>query len=147
MKNKLLYLLAVALMVVTACSSETYHNSAETLPLEAQQYLSDYFESAVSAVKVEKNVIGNVDEYEVTLADGTEITFNAEGMAEETEAAHGTTLPDGVIPAEIKTYLAEHQKGAGVVKIERHRSGYELDLSNGLEVKFDRNGQFTGFGD
>ncbi len=147
MKKILLYVMAVGLVIVTACSSETYKNSAETLPLEAQQYLSDYFESAVSVVKVDKNVIGNVDEYEVTLADGTEVTFNSEGFPEETEAARGAVLPDGVVPVEARTYIAENQKGAGVVKIERSRSGYEVELTNGLEVKFDANGRFVGISD
>lgn len=133
--------MAVGLVVVTACSSETYNNSAEALPLEAQQYLSDYFESAVSVVKVDKNIIGGVDEYEVTLADGTRVTFNSEGLAEETEAARGDVLPDGVLPAGVRAYLAEHQKGARVVKIERRHGGYEVELTNGLEVKFDTDGR------
>lgn len=147
MKKILLYTYVLGLAALTSCTSETYNNSAETLPLEAQQYLSDYFESAVSVVKVDKNLVGSVEEYEVTLEDGTQLKFNGEGLPIESEAARGATLPSGVVPDSVRNYLDEQHPGLGVTQIERVRNGYEIKLTNGVEMKFATDGTLLDYDD
>lgn len=149
MKTKLLILTTATLLgaAMTACSSETYQNDAKALPLDAQQYLADNFDAAVSVVKVDNTITGSPDEYEVTLADGTKIKFDGDGIMEEVEAARDTILPADVIPAGIITYLTNNHNGAGVVKLERERNGYDITLANGIEMKFDSNGKLLDYDD
>ena len=38
--------------------------------------------------------------------------------------------------------VRQHYAGQYIRKIERDRHGYEVKLTSGLELKFDRNGRF-----
>lgn len=54
-------------------------------------------------------------------------------------------MPGSFVPNAIQTYVANNQKGAKVVGIERTRGGYDIELSNGIEMKFDKNGNFKRY--
>lgn len=42
-----------------------------------------------------------------------------------------------VIPEPIKTHIAATFPGAQILKFDRNRRGYEVKLTNGLEVEYD----------
>lgn len=55
----------------------------------------------------------------------------------------GQTNPiDDNLPEAILTYLAANYPNATILEVEREDEGYEIELSNGMELKFDQNGQF-----
>lgn len=115
------------------------------LPVAAQIALKDNFKSDVNTVKVDKS-FGHIDDYEVTLADGTEISFDKHGIWESIESGVNTTVPSGLIDSTILDYVAQAQPGSKVIGIERERTGnYEITLSNGVEMKFNRNGEFVKY--
>ena len=43
-----------------------------------------------------------------------------------------------VVPAEINSYVSQNYPGQKILKIDRSHSRYEVDLSNGLELKFNK---------
>jgi NOL1/NOP2/fmu family ribosome biogenesis protein len=44
-----------------------------------------------------------------------------------------------VVPVTIQKYVSQHYPDAKVVKIEvTDRKGYEVDLSNGFDIEFDK---------
>ena len=47
-------------------------------------------------------------------------------------------VPDAVVPQQIKDYAAKNYADKKIVKIECNSYGYEIELDNGVEIKFDK---------
>lgn len=56
--------------------------------------------------------------------------------------ANIAVVPAKLIPANIANYVNKNFKGATIVKIDKEHYGYEVELSNGLDLKFNCNGSF-----
>ena len=146
MKKVLLTLLLAAVVSITASARDSYSRDAASLPTAARTILKNNFKSEVSLIKIDKD-FGRVSEYEVILTDGTEITFDRAGNWKEVEVRQNSQVPSKFIPAAISSEVKRLQKGLKVVGIEKKRSGYEVTLSNGIEMKFNSQGRFTGYDD
>lgn len=72
------------------------------------------------------------------LANGTELEFDQAGEWKEVET-RTYAVPAAIIPAEIRQQVTAKYPNATIIKISRDRVDYEVDLSNGVELKFDRN--------
>lgn len=142
MKYTILFaLLAVFSIGIASCSNETTTNDMSQLPAKVQTSIKDNFKANVLSATTEKNTFGD-DEYEVVLSDGSKVKYEGDEW-EEVSVPTGGTVPESFISAPIREYLAANQPTATVVKIERDKKGYEVTLSNGLELKFDLAGKFV----
>jgi hypothetical protein len=56
-------------------------------------------------------------------------------------------IPAALVPASIQQYVKATFSGASVVKIDKERHGYDVELSNGVELKFNHQGAFIGYDD
>ena len=74
-------------------------------------------------------------EYEVDLTSGAEIDFKSDGDWKEVKAARGKAVPSAIVPAAIAKYVSKNFSGQTIVEISRKRGGYEVELSNGSELK------------
>lgn len=144
MKKTLLTLASVLLLTFTACSSENYSHDAQTLPEKAQSMISQYFKSAISVVKEEKEAFSG-KEYEVVLSNGCEITFDGNGEWKNIETPVNLSVPEALILPSISNYVVNHHKGATIVGIEKNKKGYEVELSNGVEIQFNQEGGFLQY--
>ncbi len=145
MIKKLLFaLIAIIGLSTTAMASDKYVHDASVLPKGAQTTLSKNFKSKVSVVKVDKD-FGRVSEYEVVMTDGAEVTFDRDGNWKEVEVNVSKSVPSGFVPAGVTNYVKANQKGQRVVGIEKTRGGYDVELSNGVEMKFDKDGNFIRY--
>lgn len=143
--KRLATIAALALCIgLSASAKDTYARSASVLPRAAQTVLSSNFKAKVSVVKIEKNM-GGISEYEVVLTDGTEISFDRGGNWDNIETAANKAVPSALVPASISSYVSKNQRGAKIIGIDRDRHGYEVELSNGVEMKFDRSGNFIRY--
>lgn len=143
--KRLLLILALVIGVTAGVSArDNYAHDASVLPKAAQSILKQYTKAKVSLVKIEKD-FGRVSEYEVILDDGTEVTFDKNGNWENVEVNVNKSVPAGFVPKSISDYVKKNQKGARIVGIEKERNGYEVELSNGIDMKFDKNGNFLRF--
>jgi hypothetical protein len=86
------------------------------------------------------------NDYTVYLDDGTKIEFNGSGKWESVKN-HNGKIPAGVVPTAIQGYISKHYPAFGIEKIEHKRYGYEVELTNDLDLKFDLNGRFVGIDD
>ena len=145
MKKILLLALAFATFAVTPTMAEDVAISAHKLPGEAQKFLKSYFaqNKVVTAVH-EKDVSDN--DYTVILDNGTKIEFDASGKWESVKNRNGK-MPAGLVPVKIQGYISEHYNSFGIEKIERKRYGYEVELTNDLDLKFSTDGRFIGLDD
>lgn len=143
--KKLLLIFALLLgMASGASAKDNYAHDASVLPPAAKTTISKNFKADVSLVKIEK-ALGVVKEYEVILTDGTEITFDSKGNWENVETNINKSVPSGFIPKSIADFVKKNQSGAKIIGIEKEHSGYEVELSNGVDIKFDKNGNFKKY--
>ena len=146
MKKIFLMLAVIIGSAAMAVASDVIGHNALSLPAAAQTELKRNFKAEVSLVKADKT-IGRITEYEAILTDGTEVTFDRSGNWKEVEVRRNGEVPSAYVPAEIKSYVKQYQKGAKVIGIEKTRSGYDVELSNGVDMKFAKDGKFKGYDD
>ena len=138
--KKLIISLLMLVGVVAACQArDEYSRDAGVLPQAARTVIGKNFKSKVGIVKIDKD-FGRVSEYEVTLDDGTEITFDRNGNWKDVECNSRRSVPDGFILPAIRKYVAKNYKNVKIVGVEKERNGYEISLSNGIDMKFDKQG-------
>lgn len=140
------FILLITLMISVVCASarSNYSHNTADLPMAAQTILKNNFKASVSHIKIEKD-FGKISEYDVILTDGSEITFDRNGNWKEIEVKNTSSIPSGLIPDAISTYVKNNQKKVKITGIEKNRGGYEVELSNGVEMKFDSNGKFLRY--
>ena len=145
MKKILLSVLAIATLAVTPTMAEDVAITAQKLPKEAQKFLSVHYpQNKVLSATHDRDITDN--DYTVYLDDGTKIEFDGSGKWESIKN-HNGKIPAGIVPAEIQKYIAAHYPSLGVEKIEHKRYGYEVELTNDLDMKFSSNGKFIGLDD
>lgn len=109
--------------------------SKNQLPAQAQSFLNENFADVkISYAKQETDFIER--SYEVVLADGTKLEFTKKGNWKEVDCRY-SEVPSAIVPALIKNFINENYSGSRVLKIERDSRGYEVKLSNKLELKFN----------
>lgn len=145
-KKMLVMAVAVLGLATVATAKDTYAHDASVLPKAAQTTLANNFKSKVSVIKIEKD-FGRVSEYEVIMTDGTEISFDRNGNWDNVEIGMNGTIPSAFIPKAIASYVKANQPGQKIVGIDKERSGYDVELSNGVEMKFNKQGQFIRYDD
>ena len=139
-------LLFSALTAITFATSSTTARdiaiTADKLPQEAKKFLNDYFpQNSVVSATHDNDITDN--DYTVILDNGTKIEFDSAGRWESVKSRNGK-MAAGVVPAAIQGYITEHYPTFGIEKIERKRFGYEVELTNNIELKFDSKGKFMG---
>lgn len=145
MKKILFLALAVATLAVTPTMAEDVAITAQKLPQEAQKFLNTHFaQNKVVSAMHDRDISDN--DYTVILDNGTKIEFDAKGKWESVKSRSGK-MPAGIVPVRIQGYITEHYPTSGVEKIEHKRYGYEVELTNDLDLKFDSNGKFVGIDD
>ena len=142
MKKIILSVLATAALAIAPAMADDVPITVEKLPAKAQEFLKANFakNSVVSAMH-DRDFTDN--DYTVYLDNGVKVEFDGSGKWDSIKGA----VPSAVIPAKIKNYLSQHYASFNVVKIDRKRYGYEVELNNDLELKFDVNGNFLGLDD
>jgi len=138
MKKVLVLLLSVLALNVNAFADRPITFSQ--LPQKAQQFITKHF----SGVEVFSATVD--DDYEVYLANGTKVEFTLQGEWKEVKCAGGA-VPAAIIPAAISKYVKTNFANASIIKIDKKYSGYEIELNNGVELKFDKNGNFLSYDD
>lgn len=142
MKRLIMSLALIAGVTLGAVARDEYAKDSSVLPENAQQTISNNFRSEVSSVKIDRN-FGVISEYEVKLSDGTEISFDCYGDWESIEANKSKYVPASIIMKPITDYVAKsYNSDTRIIGIERDRNGYEVDLSNGLDLHFTHAGKF-----
>lgn len=113
--------------------------NVKELPAKAQTLLSKHFkDQKVMLATIESGVLSR--SYDVVLRNGTKLEFDKKGNLTEIDCKQGI-VPSQLIPQPIKNYLKENYKGAAVRKIELNKKEYEVELTNGIDLTFNRHFQ------
>lgn len=78
--------------------------------------------------------------YDVIFESGDKIEFDRSGNWEEVDC-NSAGVPTAILPAAVKQFVATKHKDAKVMKISKDRNSTEVELSNGWELEFDKNGK------
>lgn len=139
-KIKFLLMMAMVMTMSLTMSADDDDRviTFDQLPQAAQTFLKANF-----ATKVPLVVTADWDDYTIRYESGEKIEFNRSGDWKDIEC-YNNKVPTSVIPEQIVNYVKQNYPGKSVIKIERHRSVYEVKLNNGMEVEFNRNFQVIG---
>lgn len=144
--KKLFVAFAVIFSVLTASARSNYSHDIEVLPEAAQAVLKQNFKADVSHIKIGKE-FGKIRKYDVVLTDGSEISFDKHGNWNDIEVGRYESVPKALIPRPISTFVNNNQNRYSVTGIEKSHSGYDVELSNGVEMKFTEKGKFIRYDD
>lgn len=107
----------------------------ENLPDNSKEFIQKYFsEKDISFIKVETEILSK--SYEVYFVNGSKVEFDRKGEWETIDCIN-KRIPDGIVPGKIAEHIAKNHFQSSIVKIERDRRDYEIELDNDLEIKFD----------
>lgn len=110
------------------------------LPAKAKTFINQHFKG----VKV-MNVIQDKDvfskDFDVNFENGTKVEFDRTGNWKEIKTLSGS-VPSSLVPAKIKQYISNNYKGANIVEINKDAYKIDVELSNGVDLDFDKNGNF-----
>ena len=142
--KRLLKILMIAICCMLSCNVVANADndkpiSVNALPAKAQSLLNQHFNGQkVMLATIESGVISK--SYDVVLKNGTKLEFDKKGNLTEIDCKQAT-VPANLIPQAIKNYLKDNYAGQSVKKIEIKRNEYEIELSNGLDLTFNKHFQ------
>ncbi len=136
---KKLTFLFVSLFVlnVTVWAGHDKPIQVSQMPKVAQQFIETHFAGkSVALAKVETEFLEK--NYDVIFTNGDQLEFDKKGNWIKVDCEH-SQVPEAIIPAAIQKYVSQHYPGVKVVKIElTDHKGYDVDLSNGIDIEFDK---------
>lgn len=141
MKQKFILLSAIALfaMFVTGCDNEKSVQSKDYNP-QVVEYVNTHFANH-KILSYVKDTDGLDTSYDVALSDNYMLKFN---KSYEIEEVKGTSpLPDSVVPANVLSFVRENYPDNTIVGWDTERNEQQIDLNNGVELKFDKEGNFV----
>lgn len=144
--KKIGMILASLLLVVTAAfaDNDKVTRDKSVLPAVSRSFLTDNFgQTDISHIKIENNLLGTKG-YDVILTNGIKLEFDKEGEWKEIEARHHS-VPLNVLPKRMADYIRSNFPNNHVVSVDKDTREYEVKLNSGLELKFDRKGNFKKY--
>lgn len=136
MKKLMTIILALLSMAATACADNDKIISQEQLPAAAKEFIADHFaQNKILVVKLDNDLFSK--DYEVLFEDRTTIKFDKDGKWTEIECKM-SAVPNEAVPVQILEYVAKNYPDALIKQIDRDRKGYDVELSNKIELKFNK---------
>lgn len=144
--KKLFLTLAAILAIAPAlvsCDKEDKLIGENELPARAAEFIKEHFSGIkISAIMLDRDLFEKT--YEVFLADGSNLDFDKNGDWTDIEC-HSTAVPGNIVPEKIRSYVTSNHASRQIVGIDRDKHDYELELDNGLDLKFDLNFNIIGY--
>ena len=136
-KKTLMALVCLVTFQQAAMADNDKPINVNQLPATAQQVIkSNFAGKKVALAKVESGLIDK--SYDVIFTTGEKIEFDRSGNWTEVDCKR-SEVPAKLVPTQINTYVNANYSGNKILKIEKDRSEYEINLSNGVEIKFNKN--------
>ncbi len=141
--KKVKFILAALLcaLVVNTALADDKPISVEQLPVAAKTFITTNFKG-MKVIYAEKDW----NSYECRLADGTKIEFNRKGNWKKIDR-HTAAIPAALIPKAISNYVKTNFPNCIITKIDKERYGYDIELSNEIDLKFNYQGVLIGMDD
>ena len=127
---------SVVLFSATACADKNKPIQVNELPAKAQTVLTTHFSGQkVTMATLESEIIDK--SYNVVLQNGTKLEFDLMLNVTEVYCKHGS-VPAKMFPQAIKNYVQTNYSGQNIKKMEIDKNEHEIELSNGLDITFNK---------
>ena len=131
MKKFLLILVAIITLGFIAKADNDRVITFDQLPQPAQSFIKQHF-----ANKVPWAITVDFDDYKIMFETGEKVEFDKQGNWKEVNCK-SSNVPSAIIPDQIKKNVKSSFPGTIILKLDRKYNGYEVKLSNGLEIEYD----------
>lgn len=122
--------------------AEEYIIKSQDLPKAAIEFLDTHYKhNKISFAKMDKDIFQT--KYEVTLVNGVQIEFNKKGKWISIDAGKNKVVPKAIIPQRILAFVSAHYPDFQIREIEYESKEYSVELSNGLDLEFNKKGEIT----
>ena len=129
-------LILAFIAIVSFGFSTAMAQNANTNPA-ITQFVTQHFPNATVQM-----VMPDDDDIDVVLNDYTKIEFRLNNEWKKVDCEHSTTftaVPATIVPEQITAYVNTNFPGAIIKKLEKNFRDWEIELNNGLELKFNSN--------
>ena len=133
MKQIRYFLMAIISLMSLNISAGNKTLNPETLPQSAKAFIAENYKGQ-KILSVEKDW----NSYDCILSNCTKIEFTKKGVWEEVEH----NLTDIIVPKAIRDYVKANYPNTTIQKIEKERYGYDIELSNDVGMRFNKQGTF-----
>ena len=147
MKKTTLFLAALFCMMMQSVSTFAGDKliTPEQLPPAAMAFIQENF-PGVGVTFAKKDFDNGRRQYEVHLNNGVELDFDKKGNWDKVDCQYNP-VPANIVPANITNYVQTSYPNTTIVKIDKERYGYKIELSNDLELKFNKKGMLFDIDD
>ena len=137
MKKMLFLFVSLFVMNLVAFADNDKPIQVSDMPKAAQEFILRHFTNqSVAVAKIDTEFLNKT--YDVVFTNGDEVEFDKKGKWIKVDCKH-TQVPSEIVPVAIQQYVAKNYPDAKVLKIElTDRKGYDVDLSNGFDLEFDK---------
>jgi hypothetical protein len=137
MKKIVFLFISLFAMNLVALAGNDKPIQVSEMPKAAQLFIKNHFaDLSVAMAKVETDFLDK--NYDVVFTNGNKVEFDKKGNWTNVDCEH-TQVPVAILPEAIRQYVAKNYPDAKVLKIEvTDRKGYDVELSNGFELEFDK---------
>lgn len=139
---KSLFVLFVCMMVSNVALADDKPIPVEQLPATAKNFVQSNF-AGRKIIYAEKDW----NSYECRLDNGIKVEFDKKGTWKKVDCEGIAAVPVALVPAAIQQYVNANFAGCSVTKIDKERYGYDIELSNDIELKFNSQGALIGMDD
>lgn len=139
----LLLAFAIVFSISSCDKDDDQMVTPDQLPTAGQTFLAEHFGSQeVISVKKDNDGAEGV-EYDVRLDNGVDLTFDKDGNWDDVDAPNNASLPTTFILQPILDYVAAEYPNIGINGIDKGRQGFEVELTNNIDLIFDTEGNFV----
>ncbi|SOC79924.1 Putative beta-lactamase-inhibitor-like, PepSY-like [Salinimicrobium sediminis] len=124
--------------------------AAANLPEKIRNFISTHFAGA----SIEEAELENNGNYEIELSTDVKLVFNANGDFlgrvddDDNDDKDDEDIAVADLPQSIRDYIAENYPDNSIIEAEKEDDGtFEVTLNNGMELKFDAEGNFVSVDD
>lgn len=141
MKQMKFFLMALMCLMSSSIMADDTPIPVEQLPEAARTFVQANF-------KGQKIVYAEKDwnSFECRLKDGTKIEFTKKGAWKKIDRKKDA-VPAELVPDAIQEYVKANFEDCIITKIDKERYGYDIELSNDIDLKFNYQGAFIGMDD
>jgi hypothetical protein len=153
MKNLMIFaMLFTTSTMFASCDKEVFIAESK-LPAESRTFLQTHF-AGVEVIRAVKEVDGLEKDYSVYLKNGFEVDFRRSGAWDAVEG-YSAPVPEtviGLLPDGIEAYVTANYPGLPIVKVNREKWGYEIEVGQAsgrddVELDFTEGGEFFRYDD
>ena len=144
--NKFVMAIVCALFLSVAAYADDTPITVDRLPAAVKTFVAQKFPAQKILFAEKDSGFFEKTKYEVRLDDGTKIELFKDGTWNKVENKQ-KRVPASFIPKGIADYVRANYATTPVIKVDKERYGYDVELANDRELKFNEQFQLVGMDD